>query len=180
LHFFGECIPLLEEKSFASFLRQLYRQDWVVYAKPPFGGPEHVLHYLARYTHRVAISNHRLLSVSASEVCFRWKDYAHGGKQRTMTLTPQEFLRRFVQHVLPRGFPRIRYFGWLSNRLRSRILPLCRARLNQAPPAEVPVTAKQLSKNCTHCQGLMRPVEKLSAAQLFFAKRKELHALDST
>ena len=119
LRFFGECIPLHEEKRFASFLRQLYRQDWVVYAKPPFGGPEHVLHYLARYTHRVAISNHRLLSVSASEVRFRWKDYAHGGKQRTMTLTPKEFLRRFVQHVLPRGFPRIRYFGWLSNRMRA-------------------------------------------------------------
>ena len=79
-----------------------------MYAKPPFGGPEHVLHYLARYTHRVAISNHRLLSVSDSKVSFRWKDYAHGSKQRTMTLSPEEFLRRFLQHVLPRGFPRIR------------------------------------------------------------------------
>jgi hypothetical protein len=180
LRFFGECAPLHEEKYFASFMRQLYRQDWVVYAKPPFGGPEHVLHYLARYTHRVAISNHRLLSVSASEVCFRWKDYAHGGKQRTMTLTPQEFLRRFVQHVLPRGFPRIRYFGWLSNRMRSRILPLCRERLNQAPSAEVPVTAKQVSLSCTHCQGLMQPVEKLSAAQLFFTKQKGVHVVDSS
>ena len=132
LRFFGDCIPLHEDKRFASFLRKLYRQDWVVYAKPPFGGPMHVLHYLARYTHRVAISNHRLLSVSASEVHFRWKDYAHGSKQRTMTLTSKEFLRRFVQHVLPRGFPRIRYFGWLSNRMRTRILPLCRARLSCA------------------------------------------------
>ena len=87
LRFFGDCIPLAEGKRFASFLRKLYRQDWVVYAKPPFGGPSHVLHYLARYTHRVAISNHRLLTVSASEVRFRWKDYAHGSKQRTMTLT---------------------------------------------------------------------------------------------
>ncbi len=103
LRFFGECTPLHEEKRFASFLRKLYRQDWVVYAKPPFGGPEHVLHYLARYTHRVAISNHRLLSVSASEVRFRWKDYAHGSKQRTMTLTSKEFLRRFVQHILPQS-----------------------------------------------------------------------------
>jgi hypothetical protein len=180
LRFFGECIPLHEEKYFGRFLRQLYRTDWVVYAKPPFGGPEHVLHYLARYTHRVAISNHRLLSVTASEVCFRWKDYAHGGKQRTMTLTPQEFLRRFVQHVLPRGFPRIRYFGWLSNRMRRRILPICRARLNQAPSAEAPVTAKQVSRNCTHCQGLMQPVEKLSAAQLFFTQRNEVHVLDSS
>ena len=105
LRFFGECMPLHEEKRFALFLRTLYRQDWVVYAKPPFGGPEHVLHYLARYTHRVAISNHRLLSVSAAEVCFRWKDYAHHSKQRTLTLASEEFLRRFVQHVLPRGFP---------------------------------------------------------------------------
>ena len=117
---------------------------------------------------------------TASEVCFRWKDYAHGGKQRTMTLTPQEFLRRFVQHVLPRGFPRIRYFGWLSNRMRRRILPICRALLNQAPSAEAPVTAKQVSRNCTHCQGLMQPVEKLSAAQLFFTQRNEVHVLDSS
>jgi len=127
LGFFGECMPLHEEKHFALFLRTLYRQDWVVYAKPPFGGPEHVLHYLARYTHRVAISNHRLLPVSASEVRFRWKDYAHGSKQRTMTLASEEFLRRFLQHVLPRGFPRIRYFGFLANRRRARLLPLCHA-----------------------------------------------------
>jgi IS5 family transposase len=95
-----------------------------------------VLHYLARYTHRVAISNHRLLSVSASEVRFRWKDYAHHSKQRTTTLASEEFLRRFLQHVLPRGFPRIRYFGWLANRRRARMLPLCRALLKQPLPAE--------------------------------------------
>jgi hypothetical protein len=103
LRFFGECVPLHNQKRFAVFLRTLYRQDWVVYAKPPFGGPEYVLHYLARYTHRVAISNHRLLSVSAAEVCFRWKGYAHHGRQRTLTLASEEFLRRFVQHVLPTG-----------------------------------------------------------------------------
>jgi hypothetical protein len=105
LRFFGECVPLHNQKRFAIFLRTLYRQDWVVYAKPPFGGPEHVLHYLARYAHRVAISNHRLLSVSAAEVCFRWKDYAHHGRQRTLTLASEEFLRRFIQHVLPAAFP---------------------------------------------------------------------------
>ncbi len=104
----------------------LYRQDWVVYAKPPFRGPEHVLHYLARHTHRVAISNHRLLSVSAAEVRFRWKDYAHHSKQRTMILASEEFLRCFVQHVLPRGFPCIRYIGFLANRRRAHMLPLCR------------------------------------------------------
>ena len=134
LRFFGDCIQLAEAQALRQFpARKLYRQDWVVYAKPPFGGPSHVLHYLARYTHRVAISNHRLLSVSTSEVHFRWKDYAHGSKQRTMTLTSNEFLRRFVQHVLPRGFPRIRYFGWLSNRRRTRILPLCRAPAQPGP-----------------------------------------------
>ena len=105
LAFHGECLPLANEKTFATFLRTLFRQDWVVYAEPPFGGPEHVLHYLARYTHRVAISNHRLLSVNDSHVTFRWKDYAHHNKQRAMTLSGEEFLRRFLQHVLPKVFP---------------------------------------------------------------------------
>jgi hypothetical protein len=106
LLFYGDCMALAEEKNFTAFLGSLVQQDWVVYAKPPFGGPEHVLHYLARYTHRVAISNHRLLTVTDNEVAFGWKDYAHGSKQRTMTLSQEEFLRRFLQHVLPRGFPR--------------------------------------------------------------------------
>jgi hypothetical protein len=172
LRFFGECIPLHEKKRFALFLRMLYRQDWVVYAKPPFGGPEHVLHYLARYTHRVAISNHRLLSVSASEVRFCWKDYAHGSKQRTMTLASEEFLRRFAQHVLPRGFPRIRYFGFLANRRRARMLPLRRALLHQAPPADTPFRARPTLWKCPRCHGLMHLVERLAVAQLFFAQRK--------
>lgn len=105
LAFFGDCAPLATEKNFAAFLQTISRKQWVVYAKPPFGGPEHVLHYLARYTHRVAISNHRLLSVDDNSVTFRWKDYAHQGKNRTMTLSPQEFLRRFLLHVLPKGLP---------------------------------------------------------------------------
>jgi hypothetical protein len=180
LRFFGECMPLHEETHFALFLHTLYQQDWVVYAKPPFGGPEHVLHYLARYTHRVAISNHRLLSVSASEVRFCWKDYARGSKQRIMTLASAEFLRRFVQHVLPRGFPRIRYFGFLANRRRVRMLPLCRALLKQAPPAETPCLAKPTLGKCPRCHGLMYLVERLSAAQLFFAQRKEAYLLDSS
>jgi len=83
----------------------------VVYAKPPFGGAEPVLHYLARYTHRVALSNHRLLSLSEKAVSFRWKGYAQGSRQPTLTIFPEEFLRRFLHHVLPKGFPRIRYFG---------------------------------------------------------------------
>ena len=95
------CRPLAHEKAFSAFLRTLFRDDWVVYAKQPFGGPEHVLHYLARYTHRVAISNHRLVEVTDTHVTFRWKDYAHHSKRRTMTLAPEEFLRRFLQHVFP-------------------------------------------------------------------------------
>jgi hypothetical protein len=114
LHLFGPCQTLSHRKAFAAFLRTLFRDEWVVYAKPPFGGPQHVLQYLARYTHRVAISNHRLLHVTDREVTFRWKDYAHGNKHRAMTLTHEEFLRRFLQHVLPTGFPRIRYFGFLA------------------------------------------------------------------
>ena len=177
---FGECMPLHEEKRFALFLRTLHRQDWVVYAKPPFGGPEHVLHYLARYTHRVAISNHRLLSVSASEVRFRWKDYAHGSKQLTMALASKGFLRRFLQHVLPRGFPRIRYFGFLANRRRARMLPLCRDLLNQAPPTETPFIARPALRKCPHCHGRMHLVARLSVAQFFFAQRKEAYQLDSS
>ena len=92
-----------------------------------------MLQYLARYTHRVAISNHRLLSVDDDQVCFRWKDYAHHSKHRAMALTHEEFLRRFLQHVLPRGFPRIRYFGWLANRKRSSLLPVCRELLKSQP-----------------------------------------------
>src|SRR5439155_659389 len=91
-------------------------QDWVVYAKPPFGGPEHVLQYLARYTNRVAISNHRLIQLTDGQVTFRWKDYAHGNKKRKMTVSANEFLRRFMLHVLPKGFVRIRFFGFLAHR----------------------------------------------------------------
>jgi hypothetical protein len=112
---------------FAEFLRTLFREDCVVYAKPPFGGPEHVLQYLARYTHRVAISNHRIIDVNHTHVTFRWKDYAHHSKPRTMSLPHEEFLRRFLQHVLPKGFPRFRYFGFLANRRRAESWPVPRA-----------------------------------------------------
>jgi len=173
LRFYGECLPLSEDKNFAAFLRTLFQQEWVVYAKPPFGGPEHVLHYLARYTHRVAISNHRLLSVSDSEVTFRWKDYAHSSKQRTMTLSPEEFLRRFLQHVLPRGFPRIRYFGWLANRKRKGLLPLCRHMLHQAPPTDASLSSKPATTwPCPRCQGPMYVIERLTAAQILFAEAR--------
>jgi hypothetical protein len=122
----GKLRPLTQEKLFRSFVRSLYRQPWVVYAKPPFGGPQHVLHYLARYTHRVAISNHRLVNYADGKVTFRWKDYAHGSKKRLMALSADEFLRRFLLHALPRRFVRIRSFGFLANRRRAALLPLCR------------------------------------------------------
>lgn len=115
--------PLVQEKAFRSFLRSLFRQDWVVYAKPPFGGPLHVFHYLARYTHRVAISNHRLIAFTDGKVTFRWKDYAHGSKQRLMTLTAEEFLRQFLLHTLPRGLVRIRFFGFLASPSVERYCP---------------------------------------------------------
>jgi hypothetical protein len=169
LHFFGECLPLSKEKDFSKFLRTLFRQEWVVYAKPPFGGAEHVLHYLARYTHRVAISNHRLLAVSDTAVAFLWKDYAHRSRQRTMTLSADEFLRRFVQHVLPRGFPRIRYFGWMANRRRGELLSLCRHLLNQQIPSKSATSdIKPALWNCPLCHGPMHVIERLSAAQLLF------------
>ena len=165
LGFFGECLPLADEENFRRFLRTVFQHDWVVYSKPPFGGPDHVLHYLARYTHRVAISNHRLLSVTESEVRFRWKDYANHSKKRTMTLSGEEFLRRFLQHVLPKGFPRIRYFGWLANRKRQNLLPLCRL-LTKAPEPEPSAPDQQCPQKCPKCQGTMRIVERLTAGQI--------------
>jgi len=168
LAFFGECLPLANENNFSRFLRTLFQQDWVVYSKPPFGGPDHVLQYLARYTHRVAISNHRILSVTESEVRFRWKDYANHHKKRTMTLTGTEFLRRFLQHVLPKGFPRIRYFGWLANRKRGPLLQLCRVLLAQTPePSTTTLTSDQPAvRECPKCHGPMRILERLTAEEI--------------
>jgi hypothetical protein len=166
LVFYGTCLPLAQEKAFAAFLRILFRQEWVVYAKPPFGGPEHVLQYLARYTHRVAISNHRLLSVDDDQVCFRWKDYAHHSKHRAIALTHEEFLRRFLQHVLPRGFPRIRYFGWLANRKRSSLLPVCRELLKSQPLLHSEAVEGEATVwRCPCCHGPMQIVERLSPVQ---------------
>jgi hypothetical protein len=173
LAFHGVCLPLADDKVFAAFLRTLFRQDWVVYSKPPFGGPEHVLQYLARYTHRVAISNHRLLSVTEKEVCFRWKDYAHRNKLRTLTLSNEEFLRRFLQHVLPTGFPRIRYFGWLANRKRSDSLSICRKLTAcQPPPPSSPAEGEATVRSCPCCGGPMRIVERLTASQIQEATRQ--------
>jgi len=121
---------LAHPKSLARWLSRLYRKEWVVYSKRPFGGPEQVLKYLARYTHRVAISNSRLIDVSNGQVTFRYKDYADGNEQKVMTLTADEFLRRFVQHVLPKKFVKIRHYGLLANKQRKDKLELSRLLLN--------------------------------------------------
>jgi len=171
LTFPGSLQPFAREKAFHAFLRPLFRQDWVVYAKRPFGGPEHVLHYLARYTHRVAISNHRLVSVADGKVTFRWKDYAHGSKQRKMTVTAEEFLRRFMLHVLPRRFVRIRFSGFLANRCRKHLLPLCQQLLEGGLPQRAEASGSSEAKPapawlCPHCGGPMVLIETLTAQQI--------------
>jgi len=180
LAFYGELQSLANEKAFAAFLRTLFREDWVVYAKAPFGGAEHVLQYLARYTHRVAISNHRLLSVDGDHVTFRWKDYAHHSKCRAMTLTTEEFLRRFLQHVLPKGLPRIRYFGWLANRRRRGLLLLCRTLLAVAPPPAVSNDSEAAVWRCPACGSAMWVAERLTAKQILREQSSRVCILDSS
>jgi Putative transposase len=160
----------LRPRAFASWLRVLFRHDWVVYSKRPFGGPEHALRYLGAYTHRVAISNHRLVALADGNVTFRWRDSAHGNKKRLMTLSVEEFLRRFLLHLLPRGFMRIRNFGFLANRRRAELLPLCFRLLQQSdqPAAAASATALPIHSlwQCPLCGGTMHVVERLSTAQL--------------
>lgn len=179
LSFRGKCAPLADSDAFARFLEPFSKQKWVVYAKPPFGGAEHVLQYLARYTHRVAISNHRILSVDPSGVTFQWRDYAHDRAQRTMTVSCEKFLQRFLWHVLPKGLPRIRYFGWLANRRRGKLLPLCRTLLNQPEPAAQDAESAQGAR-CPRCQGPMIIVEQLTAAQILPSAHRRGYALDSS
>jgi hypothetical protein len=170
LGFYGDQEALQDPQRFRALLRSLFRQDWIVYAKPPFGGPQYVLHYLARYTHRVAISNHRLVAFQNGQVTFRWKDYAHGNKKRKMTLTVDEFLRRFLLHVLPKGFVRIRFFGFLANRRRATLLPLCRQALPARPPSSSACPASPqppTSWSCPRCGGPMIIIERLTAKQIW-------------
>lgn len=147
----------------------LYKSDWVVYAKPAFGDPVRVLRYLGRYTHRVAISNQRLLSFDGHNVSFRWKDYAHGNKQRIMTLTASEFLRRFCQHVLPRGFVRIRHFGYLASAHRTSLLALARQLLACPPQPTTHHTSTSTALwRCPRCGANMLIGPNLTAPQLAF------------
>jgi hypothetical protein len=129
LCFAGKLSDLSTPRAFYSLLASLRRKGWVVYSKPPFGGPEHVLKYLARYTHRVAISNGRLFNLENGQIRFRWRDSRHNNRSNVMRLDAVEFIRRFLLHVLPTGFVKIRHFGLLANRKRRRALELCRAHL---------------------------------------------------
>jgi len=134
LTFYGSLEPLRDRRAFHRYLAPARKAEWCVYAKPPFAGPEQVLTYVARYTHRVAISNNRLVGIDQGKVRFRWKDYRNGGRQKTMSLAADEFIRRFLLHVLPEGFQRIRYYGFLANRHREQKLARCRQLLAMPQP----------------------------------------------
>ena len=171
LRFEGNLKLLAKPKIFAAWLRPLYRQDWIVYLKPPFGGPEYVLQYLGRYTHRVAISNHRLVSFTDGQVTFRWRDSAHHNEQKLLTLSLDEFLRRFLLHILPQGFVRIRHFGFLANRRRTKLLPLCLQLLSATPEplAEEHTSSTEDTPDlypCPKCGGPMKVTERLTAAEI--------------
>ena len=167
LRFFGEYADLADPALFAQWLGPLRKTEWVVYAKRPFAGPQAVLAYLSRYTHRVAISNRRLLAFDQRGVTFRWKDYRAKGRTRykTMTLAAEEFMRRFLLHVLPSGFHRIRHYGLLANAARKENLAVVRALLHQPLPQAAPAEATTACGSapprfvCRHCGGTMSIVE---------------------
>ena len=137
LKFLGKCSCYSDPDRFNRLMNLCYRTEWVVYSKPPFGSPAQVLDYLGRYTHRVAITNHRLLEITDDMVSFRWRDYSQGNRERVMTLHAHEFIRRFLLHILPPGFVKIRYYGFLANRQRARNLKLCRELLQVVSPENV-------------------------------------------
>jgi hypothetical protein len=167
----GPASDFRDPRRFEQLIEKLGSKKWYVHAAPPFGGPEHVLRYLGRYTHRMAISNHRITAFDGERVSFLWRDYAHGGKQRVMTLDAVEFLSRFFLHVLPKGFVRIRRYGLLSNRFRKLSLPLARALLaaQGRDPLPLPPMPDCAPWHCPRCGKPMRVVERFTAAELYFA-----------
>jgi hypothetical protein len=190
LQFHGTIRELIDPQKFMAFVKDCRKPEWVVYSKPPFGGPGQVLDYLGRYTHRVAISNHRLVSLNSGKVAFRWRDYKDGNKLKTMTLDAQEFIRRFLLHVLPRGFVRIRHYGFLANPHREQNLSLCRQLLgtrgNFAPeplPPENPMQhyerfTRESASLCPACrQGHMVLIELIDAS---LENRKQFNGVDSS
>jgi hypothetical protein len=180
----GELQSLAGEKAFRALLHTVHCHRWIVDVKPPFGGPEYVLKYLAHYTHRVAISNHRLVSLAERKVTFRWKDYRDGGKHKLMTLTVDEFLRRFLLHTLPRGFVRIRFFGFMANRRRADLLPICKSILTvnsqQLPTAAIAQTEKPPTWLCPLCGGPMVVIQRLTAEQIFAESLKQSKHVDTS
>lgn len=171
LRFNGALASLQRPKAFERFTFSLKNKEWVAYAKRPFRGPQHVIQYLAHYTHRVAISNGRLLRFENGEVTFRWRDSAHGNQQKVMTLPAVEFMRRFLLHVLPRGFVKIRHFGYLANRTRKSALAVCSALLSTpslpAVTSDQATSAAPQTRRCPHCQaGPLVRVARLSPLQL--------------
>lgn len=181
LRFFNSLEALQDRLAFAKYLAPATKTEWVVYAKAPFGGPKQVLEYLGRYTHRVAISNNRLLDFSDGAVTFAWKDYRHASKNKTMRLDADEFIRRFLLHVLPSGFQRIRSYGFLANRYRKAKIEMSRKLLGVAVPVvavDMPVQANdfreryqrltgQSLRDCPHCgKGQMVRIESFTAGSM--------------
>ena len=170
LSFFGDLAALADRARFDELIAAMRRVDWVVYCKKPFGGPERVLAYLGRYTHRVAIANSRLLAVEDDHVAFSWRDYRAGGASKIMRLAPDEFIRRFLLHVLPDGFHRIRHFGFMANGQRAEKIALCRELIGTQSLAEKPVdraptppAAEPGAFNCRECGGRLRIIEVFAA-----------------
>jgi hypothetical protein len=166
----GPAASFRDPAQFEQLIDRLGKKRWYVYAKRPFGGPEHVLRYLGRYTHRMAISNHRITAFDGERVSFRWRDHRHHGKQRIMTLDAVNFLCRFFLHVLPKGFVRIRRFGLLSNRFRKELLPLARTLLAQKgrEPLILPPLPDGAPWHCPRCGKAMRVAQRFTAAELYF------------
>jgi hypothetical protein len=192
LYFPAHLAALAEASDFEKFLQPLAEKDWVVYSQPPFAGPEKVLDYLSRYTHRVAISNHRLQRLDADQVTFDYRDRRAGGRVKPLTLPAHEFIRRFLLHIVPRGFCRIRHFGFLGNRFKEERLQHCRVLLAVPTPAAIPatptdpvqlllkLTGVDVSK-CPHCQiGTMIVVEYLPKSGLLAGRRPPLSYTDSS
>jgi hypothetical protein len=184
LDFFTDLIKLEDAVAFQAYLAPLRRIEWVIYAKRPFAGPSQVLAYLAHYTHRVAISNSRILSLSDGKISFRWKDYRQDGKGKVMMLAASEFIRRFLLHVLPDGFHRIRYYGLFANGQRAETIELCRKLLEPPAPAE-PVNAEPESladptdeaRVCPCCGGRMKIIETFDGA---YSGRYQTRRFDSS
>jgi hypothetical protein len=187
LQFFSDLIGLKDPDAFVAYLAPLRKSEWVVFAKRPFAGPEQVLAYLARYTHRVAIANSRLISLSNGRVSFRWKDYRQDGNGKVMTLQATEFIRRFLMHTLPDGFHRIRHYGLFANGHRADMLNLCRALLDTPSSTTTPNNsdgdppdAMQDLHLCPCCGGRMKIIETFGSPYTSHGEAKDPKRFDSS